>query len=156
MSARSLGWKCCRWAWVLLKVTIKAHAPGLSRGTGLLPRSLCCGQNAGPCSSKAESPVFLLAVGWGLLSGLDDVLGPLLVALTLPGSSGSWTPVGTALCSQRVCPQDPLILPWGGQGFMMKSQAPTSLPSVHGHRGGVGLRPPMQTEHWGRLAILSA
>lgn len=89
---------------------------GLSRSTGPLPCSLHCGQNAGPCSSKAERPVFLLAVGWGQLPGLDDVLGPLLVALSLPGSFGLSTPVGTTLCFQRAVPPGPLDPPLGWSG----------------------------------------
>ena len=81
-----------------------------SQNTGPLAHSPRCGQNTGPCSSKAESPVFLLAVGWGLLSGLGDVLGPLLVALALPASSLiDSSRDSTAL--RGLGPQDPLILP---------------------------------------------
>lgn len=107
-----------RHGWVLHEVAGEACAGQAATSAGARdPFHAHCRhwRNSGPCGRRTESPIFLLAAGQELLSDLDVVLGPFLVALRPPAGSSPSTPAGRTLCSRRACvPGPPEPLPTEG------------------------------------------
>lgn len=148
-----------RQGWVLQEVAGEACAGRAATSAGARgPFHVHCRhwRSSGPCGRRTESPIFLLAAGQELLSDLDVVLGPFLVALRPAASSSPSTPAGRTLCSRRACvPRPPEPLPnEGPRGCNVITGS--GLCQVSRPVGSVGLRPPVPslTGRWGQLAAL--